>query len=111
VCEALVLKGTLPLGSRVRLARRRVAVVVGAGSLRERLLPDTTQLGPVALFMNRPERTLGRLLDLTGSTIVYSSVLEPRAVHGFDLGRSTVASASRSRACSAATRSSTWQCL
>jgi hypothetical protein len=85
VCEALVLSGREPLGARVPLAKGRIALVVGSGSLASSALPDRSELGKSALLVGSLSPTLEPLVAQDGSTVVYSATLDPEAVHGYAL--------------------------
>ena len=86
VCEAVSLAGSQPTGARVRLGPRAVAVVVGRGSLRPGLVPDRGELGQSALLVNGISRPLGAVAAPHGSTVVTTSFLDPRRIHGYVLG-------------------------
>lgn len=86
VCEAVSLTGSQPIGARVRLASGAAVVVVGRGSLRAGLVPDHSDLGARALLVNGISRPLFTVASPHGSTVVTTSLLDPRRVHGYALG-------------------------
>lgn len=86
VCEAVSVAGSEPVGTRVRLGGRAVAIVVGRGSLRRGLVPDRSELGSHALLVDGISRRLLAVAEPHGSTVVTTSFLDPQRVQGYALG-------------------------
>jgi hypothetical protein len=88
-CEALALSPRFPQGQlRVvgRVKGKPVRLkIVGAGSLRERALPDQETLVGNEVLVPAIAGPLVQPLRESGSTVVHSAVLEPGAVHGAEL--------------------------
>ena len=88
VCEALALTGRERLGQRIALGKRRFALIVGRGSLEPRTLPDASDdLGTSALLVRAVSSTLRPLVAEDGSTVIYSSPLDPNRVRGYGLAQ------------------------
>jgi hypothetical protein len=85
VCEVLALTERGRVGRRIRLPEGRTGLVVGRGSLRPGTLPSASLLGSHALLVRGVPRALAPLLATHTSTVVYSAVLDPERVHGFDV--------------------------
>jgi hypothetical protein len=91
VCEVLALAGRFRLGQRVPF-EGVTARVVGTGTVRwdtlpvgSEALPRTPVLGDRALLVKSPEHAVRRLVRATGSNVVTSAALDPRAVRASDL--------------------------
>jgi hypothetical protein len=84
VCEAVSVAGLDPIGARVRLAPDALAVVVGQGSLRPGLVPGS-ETGRRALLVHGISRPFAAAAAPHGSTVVTTSLLDPRRIHGYAL--------------------------
>jgi hypothetical protein len=88
-CEGLAIAGHLPVGRVLTIGTvngRPVRLsIVGAGSLRERALPDRDLLAGNAVFVPRVGGALASVEAESSSTVSQSALLRPNAVHAADL--------------------------